>query len=120
PSFELAMANRLARIFLLLMVGFFRLPGLMIGLIVVFLFYSTTRSFGIPYLWPLLPTNWAALKSIMVRSPVPMQNVRPSVLRPLDPIRQAAPARKPRSRRKEREKERDAQEKLEPGEEGFE
>ncbi|MDH7480315.1 MAG: spore germination protein, partial [Syntrophomonadaceae bacterium] len=98
PSFELAMANRLTRLFLLLMVGFFRLPGLVGGLLVVFLFYSTTKSFGIPYLWPLLPFNWNALKSVLVRSPVPVENVRPSILKPLDPLRQAVPARKPRER----------------------
>ena len=80
------------------MVGFFRLPGLVGGLLVVFLFYSTTKSFGIPYLWPLLPFNWNALKSVLVRSPVPVENVRPSILKPLDPLRQAVPARKPRER----------------------
>lgn len=99
PSFELAMANRLARIFMLLMVGFFKLPGLFIGLLVVFLFYSSTRSFGVPYLWPLMPFDWNALKTILVRSPVPMQNVRPSILQTLDPFRQTAPARKPKQDR---------------------
>ncbi|NPV90359.1 MAG: spore germination protein [Firmicutes bacterium] len=96
PSFELAMANRLARIFLLLSVGFFKLPGLLFGLLVLFVFYSTTRSFGVPYLWPLIPLDWGALKSILVRSPVPMENVRPSILKTLDPFRQVAPARKPK------------------------
>jgi len=97
PSMEMSMANRLVRLFLILMVGFFRLPGLIAGLVIAFLFVAFTRSFGIPYLWPLLPPDLTALKGILVRSPVPMQNIRPRILKPLDLFRQMpAAARKPR------------------------
>lgn len=97
PSFEVAMANRLIRLFLMLMVGFFGVTGWWVGLTVSFILVASTRSFGIPYLWPLVPFNWQGLRTILVRSPVPIQNVRPSILRTLDPVRQTpVAARKPR------------------------
>lgn len=101
PSFELAMANRLVRIFLILMVGLFGTNGLWIGLLLSFIMIGMTRSFGVPYLWPLIPLNWQGLRTILVRSPVPVQNVRPAILKTLDPVRQTpVAAQKPHGRQK--------------------
>lgn len=97
PSFELAQANRLARFFILILTGLFRLPGFIIGVVATFALLLFTRSFGVPYLWPLIPFNWEAFKSVFMRPPVPTQNLRPSILKPIDPDRQPqpVPARKP-------------------------
>ncbi|TYO95587.1 spore germination protein [Desulfallas thermosapovorans] len=97
PSYELAFANRLIRLFLLVMVGFFRLPGLLIGLVLVMALLIFTRSFGVPYMWPLIPFNARALYNTIVRRPVPVSNVRPSILKTRDVDRQGVPvpARKP-------------------------
>lgn len=97
PSFELAQANRLARLFILLLTGFFRLPGFILGVVATFVLLVTTRSFGVPYLWPLLPFNFRALGHVLVRPPVAVQHSRPAILQPLDPDRQPgmAPAKKP-------------------------
>lgn len=97
PSYELAMANRLFRFGLLILVGLLGLPGFMLGLLGIILLLAFTRPFGVPYTWPLIPFNWQALKSILVRSPVPLQNFRPSILKPQDSTRQPSfsPARKP-------------------------
>jgi len=104
PSYELSMSNSLVRIYLLLLVGLVRLPGLMFGLISLLVYLATTTSFGVPYLWPLVPFNGKALKAVLVRSPVPIQNTRPSALRPLDKDRQPAPALKPIPGGKDRSK----------------
>lgn len=88
PSYELGLANRLARLFLIIMTGLFRFWGFGIGAILLFFLLWRTRSFGVPYLWPLLPLNIKALGTILVRSPVPIKNTRPSFLKPQDPIRQ--------------------------------
>lgn len=88
PSYELAMANRLVRIFLDIMVGFFNFLGLIVGVILVFVLLLRTKSFGIPYMWPLIPWDGKALGTILVRSPVPIKNKRPSILKPQDRIRQ--------------------------------
>lgn len=87
PSFELAMAVRLFRIFLLLAVVAFKLPGLLGGLAAVFLVMLTTKSFGVPYLWPALPFNFKAMKDVVFRLPLPSKVMRPAVLKPLDPDR---------------------------------
>lgn len=95
PSYELGMANTLVRVVALLAVGFWGLSGLVAVLIGTFLLLATTKSFGVPYLWPLIPWDWRSLKSILLRSPVPLQNLRPPALDPLDEDRQPAPAYKP-------------------------
>lgn len=98
PSYELAMANRLVRLFLLIAVGAFQLPGFLVALAVVLLLAGFTKSLNVPYLWPVIPFNWPALKSILVRSPVPVQNRRPEILNTRDEWRQPAPALKRRRR----------------------
>jgi len=98
PSYEMSMANRLVRLFILLGTGFFRLPGLIITTILSLVLAALTKSFNVPYLWPLIPFNYRAFKSIIIRSPVPVQDIRPEILNPIDRRRQPAPALK---RRKE-------------------
>lgn len=97
PSYEMAMANRLVRFFILLATGFFQLYGFLTALIISLLVVVFTRSFGVPYLWPLIPLDFKSLRAILVRSPVPVQNTRPRFLKTLDTMRQATtPAMKKR------------------------
>ncbi|HUX47354.1 MAG TPA: spore germination protein [Desulfosporosinus sp.] len=88
PSYELGLANKLSRLFLIIMTGLFSFLGFWIGSAMVFFLLWRTKSFGVPYLWPLLPLNIKAMGTVLVRSPVPIKNTRPSVLKPQDPIRQ--------------------------------
>jgi stage V sporulation protein AF len=88
PSYELGLANRLARIFLIIMTGLFNFLGFWIGAALIVFLLWRTRSFGVPYLWPLLPLNIKAMGTVLMRSPVPIKNTRPSILEPQDPIRQ--------------------------------
>jgi len=106
PSYELGMAHRLARLFLLLMVYIIHLPGFILGSIAMILFAGFTKSFGVPYLWPLVPFNFAALKTVLLRTPVPAQNKRPSILHTQDITRQtvkSAPAFKPMTKEKKKQ-----------------
>lgn len=91
PSFELGWANRLTRLFLLVMVAVLGLPGFIAGVLVFLGYLVFTKSFGVPYLWPLIPFNWASLKNVIVRAPVPVSNVRPSILKTRDKVRQGVP-----------------------------
>ena len=50
PSHELAAAVRLMRLILLVLAGIWRLPGVLLGLVLNFLLLLKTRSFGVPYL----------------------------------------------------------------------
>ncbi|MDR3542586.1 MAG: spore germination protein [Desulfosporosinus sp.] len=88
PSYELGLANRLARLFLIIMTGLFNFWGFGIGTVLLLFLLARTKSFGVPYLWPLLPLNIKALGSIMMRAPVPINNQRPSFLKPQDQDRQ--------------------------------
>jgi stage V sporulation protein AF len=96
PSIEMANANRLVRLGLIILTALFRVPGFVIGVVVTFAVLALNKSFGVPYLWPLVPFNAKALGGVLVRTPVSMRNTRPSVLKPIDRDRQvvAAPARK--------------------------
>lgn len=87
PSWELSLANRIVMLFLLILTGLFSLTGFITGLILVFVLLLTTRSFGIPYLWPLIPFNGSALLTVLFRKPVPIKSFRPQILRPTDPDR---------------------------------
>lgn len=84
PSMEFAMATRVFRVLLILVVMFFKIPGLFIGLLAILILMATTKSFGVPYLWPAVPFNYSALKDVLFRLPIPSKTVRPSVLKPQD------------------------------------
>lgn len=92
PSYELSMANRLTRLFLILLVGFFKLPGLLIGILIVFFYLAFTKSFGVPYLYPLIPLDPKELFNAIIREPISMRNVRPGILKTLNKIRQSQPS----------------------------
>lgn len=88
PSVEFSMAMRMFRVILLILVMFFKLPGLIAGLLGVFILFVTTKSFGIPYMWPALPFNFTAMKDVLFRLPLPSKVLRPAVLKPQDKDRQ--------------------------------
>ncbi|MDQ0858550.1 stage V sporulation protein AF [Bacillus sp. V2I10] len=54
PSYELSIANKMLRLFLLILVAFFKAEGFVIGATVIFLFLTNIRSLNTPYLWPFL------------------------------------------------------------------
>ena len=84
PSWELSMANRLVQFFLLTLTGLFNIYGFIAGVLIIFYRLASTRSLGIPYLWPLLPLDVRALFSVLVRKPVPIKGFRPSILKTRD------------------------------------
>jgi stage V sporulation protein AF len=79
PSYELGLANRIVRLFLLLSVFFFHEIGFVIGSTIVFLYLATERSFNAPYLWPFIPFNAEALFAIVVRKPLSANKKRLSL-----------------------------------------
>jgi stage V sporulation protein AF len=72
PSIEFSFAIRLFRLFILISTGFYRLPGFITSLLLVFLLVAFTKSFGgLPYLWPLIPFNYKAFSTVIFRKPIP-------------------------------------------------
>lgn len=84
PSMEFAMAMRLFRALIIILVMFFKFPGFIVGVGAVFLLMLTTKSFGVPYLWPAMPFNFSAMKDVLFRLPIPNKILRPAVLKPQD------------------------------------
>jgi stage V sporulation protein AF len=86
-SIELGMSARMVRFTLLLAVWALRLPGLLLGTLAWTLVLLGTRSFGIPYTWPLIPFDWVALRGMLIREPDHMRGPRPRMLRVQDRTR---------------------------------
>jgi stage V sporulation protein AF len=87
PSYEMSLANRLVRLFLLILTAAFQLYGFMIGFVLFIIMLARMNSFGVPYLWPFIPFNFRAFRDVIIRSPIPLKNRRPRILNPKDPDR---------------------------------
>ncbi|MHC0036057.1 spore germination protein [Pseudoneobacillus sp. C159] len=79
PSYELGIANKIARLILLALVAVLKVPGFIIGVTLYILFLSSVRSLNIPYFWPFLPFSPNAFLKILVRNSVPGSKIRPSI-----------------------------------------
>ncbi|WP_423785927.1 spore germination protein [Hydrogenibacillus schlegelii] len=87
PSYELSLANRLARLWLILAVFFFGIPGFVLAATLLVIALVFTRSLDTPYFWPLIPFNGPALWHVLVRTAVPQTIRRPSVVHPQNTIK---------------------------------
>lgn len=87
PSYELSLANRIVRILLLILTAIGGVVGFVIGITVWIVWLSRMRSFKLPYMWPFIPFSYRAMRDILFRSPIPLKNRRPEVLKPEDPDR---------------------------------
>lgn len=87
PSYEISLANRIIRIVLLLITGMFGVVGFIISITLWILLLARMKSFNVPYFWPFLPFSFRGFIDVIVRTPVPLKDRRPSVLRPKDPDR---------------------------------
>lgn len=88
PSYELSLANRIARLSLLILVALFKVPGFVIGTTLWVILLATQRSYNAPYLWPLIPFNLRAIGDIVIRRPFNTVKTRLSLTKPLDNTRQ--------------------------------
>lgn len=88
PSYELGVANKIARLVIIIAVALFKLPGLIIGSTIFILFLVRIKTLNTPYLWPFIPFQPKALSHIIFRRPFPGSIERPSIVHPLDKYRQ--------------------------------
>ncbi|WP_428908986.1 spore germination protein [Niallia sp. Krafla_26] len=88
PSYELGIANKLARLGLLIIVAIFHTPGLIVGITIYIILLARIHSFNTPYLWPLIPFQPKALIQILIRRAVPGSQIRPSIVHTTNRIRQ--------------------------------
>ncbi|WP_108995820.1 spore germination protein [Paenibacillus agaridevorans] len=91
PAYNAALALRLLRFPLIFMAGTFGLYGVMIGLILIANHMLSLKSFGVPYLSPIVPGNFQGMKDVLIRSPLSWMNRRPSFLAPQDDVKLRPP-----------------------------
>ncbi|MGP4041389.1 spore germination protein [Gracilibacillus sp. D59] len=89
PSYELSVANKMARIVLVILTFFFQVKGFVIGITIILMLLMSTRSLQTPYLWPFMPFNDKALWQILFRVSMPLSKTRPSIVRPKNNQKQA-------------------------------
>ncbi|WP_242549056.1 spore germination protein [Alicyclobacillus mali (ex Roth et al. 2021)] len=81
-SFELASANQMARIWIMLWTAALNWGGFLLSTASWFLLLLTTKSFGKPYLWPLIPFAWRdGMRDVLIRWPSSNLGGVPTVLR---------------------------------------
>ena len=80
-SHELATANRFMRLCVVLITWAFGVWGFLASIVLIVILLTTTKSFGVPYLWPLIPFDWEGLKGILIRRPLYTADKRQRILR---------------------------------------
>lgn len=80
PSFSMAISARLLRFFLMGLATFLGFYGIMLGLLFIFIHLCSLRSFGVPYMSPFAPFNFANLQDTIIRFPIYAIKERPHLM----------------------------------------
>ncbi|WP_188206394.1 spore germination protein [Alkalibacillus aidingensis] len=80
PAYNAAVAFRLLRFPLIILAGSLGLLGLAVGAMFIINHMLSLRSFGVPYLSPVAPTDWQGFKDSIFRSPLKWLKKRPEEL----------------------------------------
>lgn len=75
PSYELGLANKITKIFLILLIFIGGIWGFIIGILIIIIYLYSLKSFDRAYLYPLIPFNLKQLIKQIIR--LPYQNKRP-------------------------------------------
>lgn len=81
PSYELGLANKMTRLFILSGTALFGAIGFIVTTMLAFLYLVRLKPFGAPYLWPLIPFDAAALWTIIIRRQAPERTGIPEINR---------------------------------------
>jgi spore germination protein len=88
PNYEVTSALRIARFFLIVAASIVGLYGIALGLIIILIHLVKLKSFGIPYLSPLVHPHKKDFKDMFIRAPIKTFKNRPEFMEPEDKIRQ--------------------------------
>ncbi len=88
PNYEISTALRLARYFLIITASIAGLYGIALGLIIILIHLVKLKSFGIPYLAPMVHPHKRDFKDMFIRAPIKTFRHRPEFMEPGDKIRQ--------------------------------
>src|SRR5690606_24857227 len=82
PSYELSVANKIVRMFLLVLVAIFHGPGLVIGASIFLIYLADLRPLDAPFFWPLLPFHPCAFTHISFGGADPAALLRLGIVHP--------------------------------------
>jgi len=88
PSYELSVANKLMKLFILFSTILFGVKGFLISTTISIVYLVRLNTLETPYMWPLIPFNLPAMLRFFIRLPVTVDNKRPRIVRPKDIRRQ--------------------------------
>lgn len=88
PNYDIASAFRIIRFFLIILSSFLGLYGIVLGLIIVLVHLSKLKSFGVPYLSPIVSLHTKDFKDMFIRLPIKYFKERPNYMKTEDKIRQ--------------------------------
>lgn len=88
PNYEITNGMRIIRFLLIIIAAIFGLYGIIIGLIIIGMKLIKMRSFGIPYLAPLVDFNISDIKDALIRVPIDKMKTRPKYMKTQDKVRQ--------------------------------
>lgn len=88
PSYELSVANKLMKMFILITTILFGVNGFLISSTISLIYLVQLNTLEIPYMWPFIPFNLPAMFRFIFRLPITIDNKRPRIVRPKDVMRQ--------------------------------
>ncbi|MGE5370834.1 MAG: spore germination protein [Solirubrobacterales bacterium] len=87
PSYSMSNSIRVIRFPILFLSASFGLYGYLAGVAAVVMYLMSLRSYGTPYLAPVIPYDGRAMKDLVVRAPWGEMTSRPGFVNAQDPIR---------------------------------
>lgn len=87
PLYELSIANRLARLFLILLSFLFGVSGFVLGSTALIIYLVRMNAMNMPYMWPFIPFSIDGMREVIFRTPIPLKTMRPPALNTKDPDR---------------------------------
>jgi len=90
PRYVAGIAFRMLRFPLMILAATFGLLGIMVGILAIIVHLSGLRSFGVPYLSPMVPMKGREMKDVLVRAPWWMLNTRPHLTEKYNKYRQSS------------------------------
>ncbi|SHF28222.1 spore germination protein KA [Seinonella peptonophila] len=100
PHYPIGITLRILRFPIMFLAGMLGLLGIILGIIAIVIHLCSLRSFGVPYLTPIVPMVKQDLKDVLYRSPIWARNKRPHSTSKQNPIRQS-PGQKPEAENEE-------------------
>jgi len=84
PLYTMSLAVRVLRFALILLAGTFGFFGIVVGLIALYVHLNTLRSFGVPYLSPVIPPMLGDQRDVFIRAPRWAMRQRPRFMPAVD------------------------------------